>query len=129
MSHINYTSCMYLCHHMILNRANKLNTTEVILYNKVSDISHKYNKKRSITHSVSHPSSLHLIIAFDGNFKESTTSPQRHPFKISSMCFLGTRFCLDHLVSSTIAAFLVLAATVPSITWISDPVDFPCIPL
>jgi hypothetical protein len=22
MSHVNYTSCMYLCHHMILNRAN-----------------------------------------------------------------------------------------------------------
>ena len=70
----------------------QLNTTKVILYNEVSDISDEYNKKRSITHSVSHPSSLHLIIAFDGSFKESTTSPQRHPFKVSSMCFLGTRF-------------------------------------
>ncbi|KAF8219947.1 hypothetical protein L208DRAFT_1544717, partial [Tricholoma matsutake] len=26
----------------------QLNTTEVILYNKVSDISHKYNKKKQL---------------------------------------------------------------------------------
>ena len=101
----------------------QLNTTKVILYDEVSDISDEYNKKRSITHSVSHPSSLHLIIAFDGSFKESTTSPQRHPFKVSSMCFLGTRFRLDRPVSSTIASFSVLTATVLSMTRISDPAE------
>ncbi|KAF8240140.1 hypothetical protein L208DRAFT_1552211, partial [Tricholoma matsutake] len=55
--------CLARCTKPFLWFYLQLNTTEVILYNK--------------------PSSLHLIIAFDSNFKESTTSPQRHPFKHS----------------------------------------------
>lgn len=100
----------------------QLDTTEVILFNNVSDINHRYTKKGIITHSVSHPISLHLIIPSDGNFKESTTSPQRHLFNVSSTCFLGTRFLLDRPVSSTIASFSVLMLA--TVSWMrSDPVN------
>ena len=92
----------------------QLHTIEVILYKNVSYISPKYTKK--ITHSVSHPISLHLIISFDSNFKESTTSPHRHPFKVLSTCLLGICLHFDRPVSSTIEPFSVLVGRVSSTT-------------